>query len=62
MKNNGPDEHEDNFKGRKWQRRIAEMRPDEATTIEDVYKLDSELYDWWMRTDYKDNSKDNVSS
>ena len=23
---------------------------DEATTIEDVYKLDNELYDWWMRT------------
>jgi hypothetical protein len=53
-----PDEHEDNFfKGRKWQRRIAEMRPEEATTIEDVYKLDSELYDWWMRTDYKDNQR-----
>ena len=50
--------HEDNFfKGRKWQRRIAEMRLEEATTIEDVYKLDSELYDWWMRTDYKDNQR-----
>ena len=53
-----PDEHEDSFfKGRKWQRRIAEMRPDQSTTIEDVYKLDSELYDWWMRTDYKDNQR-----
>ena len=27
------------------------------TEIEDVYKLDSELYDWWMRTDYKDNQR-----
>ena len=45
------------FKGRKWQRRIAEMRPEESTTIEDVYKLDNELYDWWMRTDYKDNQR-----
>ena len=33
------------------------MRPEESTTIEDVYKLDSELYDWWMRTDLKDNQR-----
>jgi hypothetical protein len=33
------------------------MRPEEATTIEDVYKLDSELYDWWMRVDSKDNQR-----
>ena len=33
------------------------MRPEESTTIEDVYKLDNELYDWWMRTDYKDNQR-----
>ena len=53
-----PEEHEDSFfKGRKWQRRIAEMRPEEAVTIEDVYKLDSELYDWWMRVDKYDNQR-----
>ena len=47
----------DRINNRKWQRRIAEMRPEEATTIEDVYKLDNELYDWWMRVDSKDNQR-----
>ena len=53
-----PEEHEEKFfHGRGWQQRIAEMRPDQKYTIEDVYKLDSELYDWWTRIDRKHNQR-----
>jgi len=53
-----PDTAEDEFfKGRRWQRKIAEIRPEERLTIEDIYKQDAELYDWWMRVDLKDNQR-----
>ena len=53
-----PEEHEEKFfHGRGWQQRIAEMRPDQKYTIEDVYKLDPELYDWWTRIDRKHNQR-----
>jgi hypothetical protein len=37
------------FKGRNWQDKIADIRPDQPLRIEDIYKADAELYDWWMR-------------
>ena len=37
------------FKGRNWQDKIADIRPDQPLRIEDIYKADSELYDWWIR-------------
>jgi len=45
-----PDQAEASFfKGRNWQDKIADIRPDQPLRIEDIYKADSELYDWWMR-------------
>lgn len=38
------------FKGRNWQDKIANIRPDQPLRIEDIYRADSELYDWWMRS------------
>ena len=53
-----PNEAEDAFfKGRNWQDQIANIRPDEKLRIEDIYKQDSELYDWWMRIDRKHNQR-----
>jgi hypothetical protein len=57
-----PDTHEDQFfNGRQWQKTIAEIRndgaPDEAITIQDIYKQDEELYNWYNRTDPKHNSR-----
>ena len=43
------------FKGRNWQDKIADIRPEQPLRIEDIYKADSELYDWWMRLDPKHN-------
>ena len=37
------------FKGRNWQDKIADIRPDQPLRIEDIYRADNELYDWWMR-------------
>ena len=40
------------FKGRAWQDTIANMRSKECNLrIEDIYKQDAELYDWWMRNE-----------
>lgn len=45
-----PDQAESSFfKGRNWQDKIADIRPDQPLRIEDIYRADSELYDWWMR-------------
>ena len=45
-----PDQAEASFfKGRNWQDKIADIRPEQPLRIEDIYKADSELYDWWMR-------------
>jgi hypothetical protein len=57
-----PDTAEDQFfNGRQWQREIARMRNDGGTnasiTIEEIYSRDSELWDWWSRTDPKHNSR-----
>jgi len=45
------------FKGRGWQDRIAQIRPDEALTLEKIYSQDPELYDWWTRPDPKHNQR-----
>ena len=40
------------FNGRQWQRTIADMRKDgenNTLTIEKIYSVDSELYDWYTR-------------
>jgi hypothetical protein len=53
-----PDTAEDHFfNGRQWQKTIADMRPNEALTIEQIYSKDLELFDWWMRPDKKHNSR-----
>lgn len=39
------------FKGRNWQDKIADIRPDQPLRIENIYAADPELYDWWMRKD-----------
>ena len=57
-----PDTHEDQFfNGRQWQREIARIRedgmPGNSITIEEIYSADQELWDWWSRTDPKDNSR-----
>ena len=45
-----PDQAEASFfKGRNWQDKIADIRPEQPLRIEDIYKADNELYDWWMR-------------
>ena len=46
-----PDQAEEMFfKGRNWQDKIADIRSGEGSTrIENIYSVDSELYDWWMR-------------
>ena len=53
-----PNEHEDSFfNGRNWQDKIAQIRPKEKLTIQDIYAKDSELFDWWMRPDRKHNQR-----
>ena len=57
-----PDTHEEQFfNGRQWQQTIAQIRndgaPDEALTIQEIYKADEELYNWYTRTDPKHNSR-----
>jgi hypothetical protein len=57
-----PDTHEDQFfNGRQWQKTIADIRndgaPGEALTIQDIYKEDEELYNWYNRIDPKHNSR-----
>jgi len=38
------------FQGRNWQDKIADIRTKECKLrIEDIYKADTELYEWWMR-------------
>lgn len=45
-----PDQAEESFfKGRNWQDKIADIRPDQPLRIEDIYAADSELHNWWMR-------------
>jgi hypothetical protein len=45
-----PDQAEEMFfKGRNWQDKIADIRPEQPLRIEDIYRADRELYDWWMR-------------
>lgn len=42
------------FNGRQWQRTIADMRKDgenNTLTIEKIYSVDSELYDWYTRSE-----------
>ena len=31
--------------------------PGNSITIEEIYSADQELWDWWSRTDPKDNSR-----
>ena len=57
-----PDTAEDQFfNGRQWQKTIAEIRndgaPGEALTVQDIYKADEELYNWYTRVDPKHNSR-----
>jgi hypothetical protein len=57
-----PDSHEEQFfNGRQWQQTIAQIRNDgaegEALTIQEIYKEDNELYNWYTRTDPKHNSR-----
>ena len=53
-----PNEHEDSFfNGRNWQDKIAQIRPKEKLTIQDIYAKDTELFDWWMRPDRKHNQR-----
>ena len=53
-----PNEHENSFfNGRNWQDKIAQIRPKEKLTIQDIYAKDSELFDWWMRPDRKHNQR-----
>ena len=57
-----PDTAEDQFfNGRQWQKTIAEIRndgaPGEALTVQDIYKTDEELYNWYTRVDPKHNSR-----
>ena len=57
-----PDTAEDQFfNGRQWQKTIADIRndgaPGEAITIQDIYKQDEELYNWYTRVDPKHNSR-----
>jgi hypothetical protein len=45
-----PDQAEESFfKGRNWQDKIADIRPDQPLRIENIYAADSELHNWWMR-------------
>jgi hypothetical protein len=47
-----PDQAEESFfKGRNWQDKIADIRPDQPLRIENIYAADAELYNWWMRRD-----------
>ena len=48
-----PDEAERQFfNGRRWQDTIADMRKSECSLrIEDIYKRDPELYEWWTRSE-----------
>jgi hypothetical protein len=40
------------FNGRRWQDTIADMRKSECSLrIEDIYKRDPELYEWWTRSE-----------
>jgi len=53
-----PDQAEDSFfNGRNWQDKISNIRPDQKLRIEDIYKQDAELYDWWMRIDRRHNQR-----
>jgi hypothetical protein len=53
-----PDSVEDSFfNGRGWIDKIAEIRPGEKLVIQDIYAKDSELFDWWMRTDKRHNQR-----
>jgi hypothetical protein len=53
-----PDTAEDSFfNGRNWQNKISDIRPDQKMRIEDIYKQDAELYDWWMRVDRRHNQR-----
>ena len=46
-----PDKHEQEFKnGKGFQDRLDRIRQ-EQYRLEDIYKKDSELYDWWKRYD-----------
>ena len=46
-----PDTHEQQFKnGKGYQDRLDQIRQ-EQYRLEDIYKFDTELYDWWKRFD-----------
>lgn len=46
-----PDTHEQQFKnGKAYQDKLDQIRQ-EQYRLEDIYKMDSELYDWWKRYD-----------
>ena len=40
------------YKGRRWQNTLSDIRAKECSLrIEDIYIKDTELYEWWMRSD-----------
>jgi hypothetical protein len=48
-----PDSHKKSFfNGRNWQNKLDVIRQ-EQHRIEDIYKEDNELYDWWTQIDSK---------
>ena len=49
MKNSGPETHEEQFfNGRNYQEQLDRIRQ-EQFRLEDIYKRDPELYEWWTR-------------